>query len=411
VSTPAKHVWPLNEHELSPALRVIVSLAHADMGVLMLHDDSDHTLLPVLAHGMTPSQFEGFGAVRAGEGPFGTALAEHRLVRVRNVWNDPVFLHEAARRLGFRHLEILPFFRADGGALGAFAILYRGRSGSPRGSARLTRDCADLVAVAVSHARAHVQVEGERAHLAQAAHAKVQFVAKMSHELRTPLQSISGYINLLQSGPTNGLSADQIRMLTRIAVSEHLLVHIIDDLISFSRLEAGQMTYRIRPVSVHDAMTSVEEVLSPLALAQKVDLKLTDGHADLKVRADETKLQQILVNLVSNGIKHAKSGGVVRMDCRVDGDNVLFDVADDGQGIPRERLQDIFDPYVQLESSKNQGANGWGLGLAISRELSQGMSGRLTVRSEVGRGSVFTLQLPRATPTVMVPAPPRIPIS
>jgi len=171
------------------------------------------------------------------------------------------------------------------------------------------------------------------------------------------------------------------------------------------------MSYRLQPVSARGAIHSTEEVLSPLALAQKVKLQLDANDPDLQVHADETKLQQILVNLVANGIKHSKPDGVVTLSCHADGEAVVFDVADDGEGIPNERLRDIFDPYVQLEGSNGRATTGWGLGLAISRELSQGMSGTLTVRSELGRGSVFSLQLPRESAIRSASAPARLPVS
>ncbi len=395
MSIAAERHWPLDDHELRPALRVITRLAHADMGVLLLHDAVEGRLTPVLAHGMTSAQCQLFGSFQTADGPFGTALTEHRLVRVRNAWENREALQETARRLGFRHVEILPFFRPDGSALGAFAILYRHGGGSRRQAARLARDCAELFAVALSHATEQHQAEGARAQIASAAQSKVQFFARMSHELRTPLQSISGYVNLL-SGETSGLSEDQVRMLQRIGAAERILVHIIDDLILFSRLETGHVKYQIRPVSATEAILSTEAVLSPLAAAQKVTLACGADHADVLVNADADKLLQILVNLAANAIKYSPAGSSVTLSIRTEGDAVLFDVADTGPGIPREKLDDIFDPYVQLDSGGAPEAAGWGLGLAISREFTSGMSGTLRVASELGRGSVFTLQLPRA---------------
>jgi signal transduction histidine kinase len=395
VGHSSTHSWPLSEGELLPALRVITTLAKADMGVLMLLDHTQHLLMPVIGYGLTDSQREQFGSHHDGEGPFGVALAEHRLVRVRNVWKDRDAWAERARELGFKHAEILPFFRATGEALGVFAILYRTRAGSPRQAARLASECANLFATAFAHADEHVRAEHARAQITKTAQAKVQFVARMSHELRTPLQSIAGYVNLLQTGKATSLSEDQSRMLDRIAVSERILVHLIDDLISFSRLEAGDITYRFRPVSAATAIQMTEGVVSPLALEQHIDLLLDAAAPDVVVRADEEKLQQVLVNLVANAIKYSPPGATVTLRCRDEADSVLFDVVDDGPGIPPEKLGDIFDPYVRLDPASSPGTAGWGLGLAISRELAAGMHGSLTVQSALGRGSAFTLRLPR----------------
>ena len=183
-------------------------------------------------------------------------------------------------------------------------------------------------------------------------------------------------------------------MLDRIAVSERILVHLIDDLISFSRLESGDIVYRFAPVSAAKAIELTEGVLSPLALEQHVALRL-EAPSDVVVNADAEKLQQVLVNLVANAIKYSPPGATVTLRCRDDSDAVSFDVVDDGPGIPPEKLADIFEPYVRLDPASSPGTAGWGLGLAISRELAAGMHGSLTVTSEVGRGSAFTLRLPR----------------
>jgi signal transduction histidine kinase len=395
VAVSSSQSWPLQEHELLPALRVITTLARADMGVLMLLDRSRQLLMPVVAYGLTDSQCERFGSHHFGDGAVGIALAEHRLVRVRNVWKDRDAWAERARELGFRHAEILPFFRTSGEALGVFAILYRTRAGSPRRAAQLAGECAKVFAMALSHADDYVRAEDARAQIAKAAQAKVQFVARMSHELRTPLQSIAGYVNLLQTGKATTLSEEQTRMLDRIAVSERILVHLIDDLISFSRLEAGDITYRFRPVSAASAIQMTEGVVSPLALEQHIDLLLDPAAPDVVVHADEEKLQQVLVNLVANAIKYSPPGATVTLRCRDDAESVLFDVVDDGPGIPAEKLGDIFEPYVRLDPASSPGTAGWGLGLAISRELAAGMHGSLTVQSAPGCGSAFTLRLPR----------------
>jgi signal transduction histidine kinase len=401
VADSSTRVWPLEETELAPALRLITTLARADMGVLLLLDDAAHLLMPVLGYGLTTSQYQGLGSVPDADGAFGTALAEHRMVRVRNIWKSPEAWAERARELGFKHAEILPFYRKTGEALGVFAILYRTKAGSRRRGAQFASETANLFAMALSHAEGHLRAERARAQIAKAAAAKVQFVTRMSHELRTPLQSIAGYVNLLQTSRGTSLSDDQARMLDRIAVSERILVHLIDDLISFSRLESGDIVYRFAPVSAAKAIELTEGVLSPLALEQRVALRL-EASSDVLVNADAEKLQQVLVNLVANAIKYSPPGATVTLRCRDESDAVSFDVVDDGPGIPPEKLADIFEPYVRLDPASSPGTAGWGLGLAISRELAAGMNGSLTVTSEVGRGSAFTLRLPRGAQAATV---------
>ncbi|HEY4132067.1 MAG TPA: HAMP domain-containing sensor histidine kinase [Gemmatimonadaceae bacterium] len=396
--TTAKHAWPVEANELRPALQLIVSLARADMGFLMLHDEHVERLFPVLAHGMTDSECALLGQPRSDEGIFGLANHQHRRVRVRNAWSDRAALRDFAQHLGFRHFELIPFFRQNGGLLGAFAMIYRNRHATRRHAEKLEDYCAEVVAAAVSHAHLQMVAEDARERIASATREKSQFFARMSHELRTPLQSISGYVDLLRTSSAHAISPAQDRMLARISESERILVRMIDDLITYSRLEAGHVTYRIAPIAAQEALRSTEAVVSPLAIDHHVCLDVTACPPDLLVRADGDKLKQILVNLAANAIKFTKPGGKIVLSCQIDSDSVAFSVTDTGAGIAHDQLHAIFEPYVQLETPVANSFGGSGLGLAISREFASGMSGTLSVESELGHGSVFTLRLPRDVP-------------
>jgi len=189
------------------------------------------------------------------------------------------------------------------------------------------------------------------------------------------------------------LTAAQTRLLNRVRDSEEILVHVIDDLITFSRLEAGHVAYHLGPVMAQEALRVTEAVVSPLANDRGVLLEVEQCPPGLAVAADADKLKQVLVNLAANAVKFTNRGGTVRLSCRADSDSVNFDVADNGPGIAPEKLRDIFEPYVQLGTPLLDRFGGSGLGLAISREFAAGMHGQLTVASIVGRGSVFTLRL------------------
>lgn len=395
------HDWPLEPTELEPALELVTDLARADMGMLMLHDDKRGMLLPVLVHGMDDLQCARFGAQRTNSGPFALALAEHRRVRIRDAWSEQQTLQDAARALGFRTVEILPFFHHGEAFLGALVMIYRSPHAPRPHAAKLQEHCAALVAFAVDEARRRFAAEFTRDQLARSSGAKIQFFARMSHELRTPLQSISGYVDLLRADTGEALTPSQARMLSRIAENERILVHIIDDLITFSRLEAGHVTYNIGAVSAVEAMQVAENVVAPLAIEHGVRLQLTPCVSTIFASADGDKLKQILVNLAANALKFTGPGGTVTLSCRSDPEWVAFDVSDTGPGIATERLNEIFEPYVQLDSPIVDQLGGYGLGLAISREFASGMEGTLSVASDVGSGSVFTLRLPRfsALPT------------
>lgn len=394
VITSSKHTWPVQADELKPALELVLAIAHADMGVLMLHDDSVGTLCPVIGHNLSDDQCAQFGDQPTGVGPFSQATAEHRLVRIRDAWRDTAGLREVARVVGFRHIEILPFFRRDGRPLGALGMIFRTKHrATPR--AKLEQFWGEVVALTLAHAQARVDAERARERAMKTSEAKIQFLARMSHELRTPLQSIAGYIDLLRAGAPDPLTAPQDRMMARIAESERILVHVIDDVITFARLEAGQVTYNIAPISVDEALRVTEVVVSPLALDHHVRIEIKPPSTGLFVAADGDKLKQILVNLTANAIKFTHELGTVTLSCRSDGDSVWFDVTDNGPGIAGEKLRDIFEPYVQLGAPIIDRFGGSGLGLTISREFATGMGGELIATSNVGRGSTFSIHLPR----------------
>src|SRR4051812_18220106 len=186
--------------ELKPALQLVLAIARADMGVLLLHDEAGGTLRPLVAHNMTDAQCAMFGSHSPAVGPFALAMSEHRRVRVRDAWREAETLRDAARSIGFRHIEILPVFQRDGRVLGALGMIFRGSHGSPRRADKLETFWADVVSLALSHAQARLEAESAQERTERTSEAKIQFLARMSHELRTPLQSISGYVDLLRAG-------------------------------------------------------------------------------------------------------------------------------------------------------------------------------------------------------------------
>jgi signal transduction histidine kinase len=412
VTSTQVSTWPMQATELKPALQLVLAIARADMGVLLLHDEAGGALRPFISHNMTDAQCATFGTHKPDAGPFGQAMAEHRRVRVRDAWLNGDGLRDIARAVGFRHLEILPVFRRDGRMLGAIGMIYRRKHGSTRRAGQLEDFWADVVGVAITQAQARLDAEKASERTTRTSDAKIQFLARMSHELRTPLQSISGYVDLLRAGSPEPLTPAQDRMLARIAESERILVHVIDDVITFARLEAGHVSYSIGPVSVEEVLRVTEAVVSPLALDNKVRLEVAPCPRGIVVSADGDKLKQILVNLTANAIKFTGKNGSVTLSCRADEVSVWFEVKDTGPGIDREKLRDIFEPYVQLGAPVVDRFGGSGLGLTISREFAAGMSGDIAATSALGQGSTFTVRLPRehnapATPPSAAKRTPR----
>jgi PAS domain S-box-containing protein len=264
--------------------------------------------------------------------------------------------------------------------------------GTLAGFAKVTRDLTERRAAqdrAIEAARkAAVSEEANRT--------KSQFLAAMSHELRTPLNAIGGYAELLAMGVRGPVTQPQLEDLQRISRSQQHLLDIINDILNFSRIEAGQTTYEYSTVPVSAVIGAVGVMIEPQAAAKRLKLELHKCPEDVAVWADKPKVEQILINLLSNAVKFTEQGKVT-MECDWhDSQKVSIDVTDTGVGIPADQLENIFEPFVQVGRSLTQSQEGTGLGLAISRDLARGMGGDIVVTSEPEKGSRFTLILPRA---------------
>jgi signal transduction histidine kinase len=226
--------------------------------------------------------------------------------------------------------------------------------------------------------------------------AKAEFLAAMSHELRTPLNAIGGYAELLVMGLGGTVTEEQRQYLERIRRSQQHLMSIINDLLNFSRIAAGRLTLEIGMVPLAAVVESAAPMLALQAAAKGLTLEQAASAADVVARADRAKVEQIVINLLSNAVKFTPDGGRVTLGCTTGDDAVEVCVIDTGPGIPPDKLEAIFDPFVQLGRSLTTGHQGTGPGLAISRDLARAMGGDVTVASMEGGGATFTLRLPAA---------------
>ncbi len=224
---------------------------------------------------------------------------------------------------------------------------------------------------------------------------KSDFLAVASHELRTPLNAIAGFVQLLALGIRGPMNDAQLADLEKIRRSQVTLAGLINALLSFARLERGMVTYDIEAINVAGAVAACVEMVEGLATERGLAFRVDPCDTALTALADADKVQQILLNLLSNAFKFTPSGGAVVLSCASDGRDVFVTVADTGRGIPADKLEAIFDPFVQVDQRRARAQEGIGLGLSISRELSRAMHGDLTVESVLGGGSRFTLRLPR----------------
>jgi PAS domain S-box-containing protein len=229
-----------------------------------------------------------------------------------------------------------------------------------------------------------------------ASQAKSEFLASMSHELRTPLNAIGGYAELLAMGIRGPLNADQAQDIARIRRSQQHLLTLIQDVLNFAKVDAGQTEYHITAVPVDEALRDTESMIAPQILAKGLHYSYKAVGKTAAVLADPEKMQQIVLNLLTNAVKFTEPGGTITLSSEISGNCIDIRVADTGLGISPEKLTRIFDPFVQAERRLNQPVQGVGLGLAISQDLAKAMKGQVTVESVFGEGSTFTLSLPRA---------------
>ena len=284
--------------------------------------------------------------------------------------------------------------RKDGSRFWANVIItaLRNDTGELVGFAKVTRDLTERHAAedrAIEDARRIAQAEA-------ANRTKSEFLAGMSHELRTPLNAIGGYVELLELGVGGAVTEQQREYLTRIRGSQQHLLGIITDLLNYSRIEAGHLTYDIGPVHLREVVNIVIPLLQPQAMKKGLTFDDVRCPDDLVCLADRTKLEQILLNLLSNAVKFTQQGGQIGVICSEAGDRVAIAVSDTGPGIPRKQQAAIFEPFVQIGRTLSTQNEGTGLGLAISRDMARAMDGDLTVESTVNSGSKFIISLPKA---------------
>ena len=316
---------------------------------------------------------------------------------------------EILRLMGLCTYMVVPL-KARGNLLGA--ITFVGADSARRYTPKdllFAEDLAGRAATAMDNAKLYQDAQLAReeavaavARAAIADRAKTDFLATMSHELRTPLNAIAGYAELLELGMRGPISEQQREAIARIRKSQQHLLGIVNDILTFAKTETGRIPIHLQPTQVADAVQAVLFLVEPLLLQHGIDYSFDDCPPEAAVMADRDRLQQILVNLLTNAAKFSGQGGRVRVRCEARDHLLAIRIEDRGPGIKADMLEAIFEPFVQLSTGLTRKAEGSGLGLAISRELARLMGGDVTVESVEGEGSTFTLTLPLSPPAVPV---------
>jgi signal transduction histidine kinase len=351
---------------------------------------SDPRSEPQLRHLVDTALNDGWREAVRGVAHNGRSLLIARLEP--STWFDSDLLddtdHDALERLGRGSAMVTPL-SGRGDVLGAVTLVTT-TPGREFDSDELTlaEELGRRAAIALDNARLYRQAD-------EANRAKGDFLAVMSHELRTPLNAIMGYTDLLDAGVSGDMNDKQRHQLDRIRASARHLLQLIEEILSFARMEAGaeevQAELTTADVIVETAAADFRHLAESGGLTFNIDIV----DAGVSLRTDPAKARQILMNLLSNAVKFTEEGSVT-LRVRADARNVHFDVIDTGIGIPQEQMDRIFDPFWQLERPNTRRAGGTGLGLSVSRRYVRLLGGAINVDSTEGTGTHVTVSLPRS---------------
>jgi signal transduction histidine kinase/CheY-like chemotaxis protein len=325
----------------------------------------------------------------------GRVLFERRIVHIPDVLADPEYTYGARTIGGFRTLLGVPMLR-EGAPIGVITLARNSVRPFTDRQIELVVTFADQAGIAIENVRLFDEIQDKSRQLAEASQHKSQFLANMSHELRTPLNAIIGVSEMLRED-AEALKQD-VEPLDRVLGAARHLLALINDILDLSKIEAGRMELQLETFALAPLIASVVKTIEPLAAKNANQVAIHCDAAIGTMHADQMRLRQALLNLMSNANKFTERG-TIAVDARQgqeDGrDTISISVTDTGIGMTPEQMGKLFQEFSQADASTTRKYGGTGLGLAISKRFCQMMGGDITVESEPGRGSTFTIRLPR----------------
>jgi signal transduction histidine kinase len=353
-------------------------------------------------------RFLGEMRVRFGSGPSGLAASERRVFEIPDVFADTSLEDwwEVANELGFRSLVALPLQTAAG-VLGTVTFYFASTGGSATSAEGrgLLRVVADQMAATAEKARlfddlrrtnqalqtTNSELAKQYAALVEARRLQDEFLANVSHELRTPLTAVLGYIALMEEGLAGPVTAEQHQTLGQVKVASEKLLELIGDLLDLTSLKRSELVLRVSDFDPREPLRTVVATIG--GRREKVALAIDETGKLPLMTSDKGKLTRLLGVLLSNAYKFTERGEV-RVGVAVHGDRVRFRVSDTGIGISEDAQRFVFDAFRQEDGSATRRFGGSGLGLAIARQIARLLGGEVSVSSQRGKGSTFTVDLP-----------------
>jgi PAS domain S-box-containing protein len=293
---------------------------------------------------------------------------------------------------GIRGMAFIPLV-SGGRLLGKFMLYFDAPRALGDDETELARMIAGTIAFAITRMRDQQSVHEAKEEAERASEAKSQFLGIMSHELRTPLNAVLGYTELLLLEIRGPINAQQREQLERIQLSTRHQLGLVEELLAYTRLEAGREEPRLIVTDVRRVIADVAELVRPEADAKGLRLVVCMPDTPLPLLTDPARLRQVVLNLAGNATKYTGRGRV-ELRAHFDDEHFVLEVSDTGPGIPADKVDYIFEPFARVDESRTRNTSGTGLGLAIARRLAELLGGEIGVRSGLGEGSTFTLRLP-----------------
>src|SRR5262249_34454746 len=387
--------------DLETVLTTIVAkatqLSSTEAGTIYVFDETNQEFRLRASYGMDETIIAAIRdrRIRIGETAIGEAAAQRMPIQIPDTQNDASLVLDVIVRAGFRALLIVPLLGADR-IVGALVVRRRQPGEFPTSTIELLQTFAAQSVLAIQNARLFREIEDKSRHLQLATEHKCQFVSSVSHELRTPLNAIIGLTEMMVKNAARFGTEKAQEPLQRVNRAGTHLLGLINQVLDLSKIEAGKLELNPQTVQLEPLIKDVIDTAGQLAEQNKNRL-IVDAQENLgALTVDPMRLRQILLNLLSNACKFTKGGEVKLAARKVSNGSsfVEFAVSDTGIGMTAEQQAKLFEEFSQADAATAQRFGGTGLGLAITRKLARMMGGDVTVASEPGKGSVFTVRLP-----------------